>query len=384
MSKTMQNLRVFTLGDMKPAGDADRDDTRYVRQTHTSQLARIIEGAARDLARIGEIEGADCIEVSAPEDSNRADIVGAVLSAIENSDLLIVDVSNESPSVIYELGAVNALGLPYILVTSRVSLPFYLTQTRGILNFAFTSEYKSSEPSHRELRNRLLRNYRSADGLEAMESRFSEYFGGLPIVNISGPVSIATGYQANFLNRFGAQDHGLLSRQVTWAKGRDGDSEIEVVTRIRPRHLIVVIPDLNRHSDYNDARSTCEEDMLAAGLEMDSVSVLEEPGRNQRLGMGVLIVKNHAEIVLDIPRTLFPLLRSPRILTAFKNGGGFTDSQVRERMTRRLISDFRAALEWNLGLARQGSDAPWDRVHIVPQRELVAKVLELVDPGARA
>lgn len=378
----MQNLRVFTLGDMKPMGDADRDDTQYVLQTHTSQLARITRGAAADLARLGEIENASDIEVSAPEDSNRTDIVGAVLSAVENSDLLIVDVSTESPSVIYELGAVNALGLPYILVTSRSSLPFYLTQIRGILNFAFSNEYVSSEPSHRELRKRLLRNYLSPDGREATESRFSEYFGGLPIVNISGPVSIATGYQANFLNRFGAQDHGLLSRQITWAKGSSANDQIEEVAKVRPRHLIVVIPDLKRHSDYNDARSACENVMRGAGLELDSVSVLEEPGQNQRLGMGVLIVKEHPEIVIDIPRTLFPLLKSPRILIALKNGRGFTDDEVRERTTRRLLGDFRAALEWNLGLARQGSDAPWERVHLVPQNELVQKVLALIDQGA--
>ena len=380
----MQNLRVFTLGNMKPEGDADRDDTRFVRQTHTTQLANIIKGAAEDLARMREIESPDTIEVAAPEDSNRSDIVGAVLSAVENSDLLIVDVSTESPSVIYELGAVNALGLPYILVTSQGSLPFYLTQTRGILNFAFANQYDASEPSHRDLRNRLLRNYQSPDGTEATESRFSEYFGGLPIVNISGPVSIATGYQANFLNRFGAQDHGLLSREIVWAKGGRAEEQIEEVAKVRPRHLLVVIPDLNRNSDYNDARYACEAAMRSAGLALESVSVLEEPGRNQRLGMGVLIVKEHPEIVLDIPRTLFPLMKSPRILTALKNGKGFSDSEVRERTTRRLLRDFRAALEWNLGIARQGSDAPWRRVHIVNQKDLVEKVSALIAEGSNA
>ena len=74
----MQNLRVFTLGNMKPEGDADRDDTRFVRQTHTTQLANIIKGAAEDLARMSEIESPDAIEVTAPEDSNRSDIVGAL------------------------------------------------------------------------------------------------------------------------------------------------------------------------------------------------------------------------------------------------------------------------------------------------------------------
>ncbi len=380
----MQNLRVFTLGNMKPEGDADRDDTRFVRQTHTTQLANIIKGATEDLARMREIESPDAIEVTAPEDSNRSDIVGAVLSAVENSDLLIVDVSTESPSVIYELGAVNALGLPYILVTSQESLPFYLTQTRGILNFAFANQYDASEPSHRDLRNRLLRNYQSPDGTEATESRFSEYFGGLPIVNISGPVSIATGYQANFLNRFGAQDHGLLSREIVWAKGGRAEEQIEEVAKVRPRHLLVVIPDLYRNSDYNDARYACEDAMRSAGLVLESVSVLEEPGRNQRLGMGVMIVKEHPEIVLDIPRTLFPLMKSPRILTALKNGKGFSDSEVRERTTRRLLRDFRAALEWNLGIARQGSDAPWRRVHIVNQKDLVEKVSALIAEGSDA
>lgn len=376
----MQNLRVLTLGDMQPEGDPDEEDTRFVHRTHTTQLVKIIDGASEDLTSRGDIAESSLIEATAPEDSNKNGIVGAVLSEIENSDLMIIDVSTESPSVIYELGAVNALGLPYILVTSSSTLPFYLTQARSILNFVFADAFDPAEASHLELRNRLLRNYQSLDGTEASESRFSEYFGGFPIVNISGPISAATGYQANFINRFAAQDHGILSKRVTWGKSApDGGSIIPVAT-VRPQHLVVILPDPSKYSDYSQARAAFEETMETVGLPLESVAVMEGEGDNLRLGMGVLILRDHPEIVLDIPRTMYPLMKSPRILTALANGGRFSDKQVRERTLRRLFKDFKTGLTWNLGLAAsQGSDAPWSRVHVVSEDDMVQEIRELLD-----
>ena len=122
----MQSLKVFVLGDMKPTGPANKDDTRFVRSSHTSSLVNVIEGAVADLAARGELPGNHVITAIAPEEGNGTGIVTSVLREIESSDLIVVDISTESPSVIYELGAVNALGHPYILVTSGDSLPFYL------------------------------------------------------------------------------------------------------------------------------------------------------------------------------------------------------------------------------------------------------------------
>ncbi len=267
----MQELRVFVLGRMVPEGAFSGDSYRYVRRTKTVQIASIVEGAAKALHADEKIDSADKIRVLAPEGDDRTNIVHSVLNHVEGSDLIIIDVSDESPSVIYELGAVNALGKPYILVTGE-SLPFYLLQSRSIMNFSFKDEYDPGDLTHVELRNRLLSNYTSEDGVGFSESVFSSYFQGLPIVNIAGPAGIATGYHVNTLNRFGRQGAGFLQKVVK-AVEDDGGQE-PVVREGRLSALVVVIPDIVKTDNYGKARVDLEDAMAEKGLPLMSASIL--------------------------------------------------------------------------------------------------------------
>lgn len=373
----MQELRVFVLGRMVPEGAFSGDSYRYVRRTKTVQIASIVEGAAKALHADEKIDSADKIRVLAPEGDDRTNIVHSVLNHVEGSDLIIIDVSDESPSVIYELGAVNALGKPYILVTGE-SLPFYLLQSRSIMNFSFKDEYDPGDLTHVELRNRLLSNYTSEDGVGFSESVFSSYFQGLPIVNIAGPAGIATGYHVNTLNRFGRQGAGFLQKVVKVVED-DGGQE-PVVREGRLSALVVVIPDIVKTDNYGKARVDLEDAMAEKGLPLMSASILEKKdGEYNNLGFGAMMLREHPDIVVDIPRTVYPLSMVPRIRIARENEQRFGAPAGRRRQLRRLMREFRAILDWNMANERAQNDGAWGQIHFVEQADVADYIHNLVN-----
>ncbi|MDF2232416.1 hypothetical protein P2H44_07615 [Albimonas sp. CAU 1670] len=374
----MQELRVFVLGRMVPEGDFAGDNYRYVRRTKTVSVASIIEGAAAALYADGKMTDPEGIRVFAPEADNRTNIVLSVLNHIESSDLVIVDVSDESPSVIYELGAVNALGKPYILVTGD-SLPFYLLQSRAIMQFAFKDEYDPSEQSHVELRNRLLDNYRSPDGAGFSESVFSAYFQGLPIVNIAGPAGIATGYHVNTLYRFGRSGSGFLQKVTKVVEDRGGASP--TVWEGRLTALVVVIPDIVEIDNFDDARHDLEFALESEGLPTMSASILEkqEEGEYNKFGFGGMMLRDRPDIVIDIPRTVYPLSMVPRVRIARENENRFGAPAGRRRQIRRLMREFKAILDWNIANERAQNDGAWTRIHFVAQANAASYIRKLVD-----
>lgn len=373
----MQELRVFVLGRMVPEGAFSGDSYRYVRRTKTVQIASIVEGAAKALHADEKIDSTDKIRVLAPEGDDRTNIVHSVLNHVEGSDLIIIDVSDESPSVIYELGAVNALGKPYILVTGE-SLPFYLLQSRSIMNFSFKDEYDPGDLTHVELRNRLLSNYTSEDGVGFSESVFSSYFQGLPIVNIAGPAGIATGYHVNTLNRFGRQGAGFLQKVVKVVED-DGGQE-PVVREGRLSALVVVIPDIVKTDNYGKARVDLEDAMAEKGLPLMSASILEKKdGEYNNLGFGAMMLREHPDIVVDIPRTVYPLSMVPRIRIARENEQRFGAPAGRRRQLRRLMREFRAILDWNMANERAQNDGAWGQIHFVEQADVADYIHNLVN-----
>ncbi|WP_299082949.1 STING domain-containing protein [uncultured Ruegeria sp.] len=377
-----QELRVFVLGRMDPRGIYDSENTQFVHRNNTTQIARIVEGASKNLVDLGHLDNANDIVPVTPDEAVRGDIVAAVLNGIESSDVVVVDVSDESASVIYELGAVNALGIPYILVTSGDTLPFYLLQQRAILNFNFKDDFDKEDAAHLELRNRLLANYNSPDGIEFSESSFSQYFSGLPIVNISGPASIALGYFMNCVTRFSDPSTGFLSKRVKIARDRaDGETEIN---KTRLKAYVVIVPDIIAHRDFKNARMDLEDELEKVGLNLMSASILEldTEAAAQKLGFGALIVQEFPSIVVDIPRTVYALANVPRVKIAKDNELKFKVPSGRRRLLRRLIREFVAILEWKIQTEANGRDGPWDKIHFVQQSKAPQFLKALTEDNA--
>lgn len=338
-----------------------------------------MSGAVNHLVADGKLSSPGSIEITAPDDSDRSQIVAAVLSQIERSDLILVDVSRESPSVMYELAAVNALGTPYILVTSKDTLPFYLMQSRAILSFKFSDTFDSDEASHRLLQSRILANYRSPDGVGFGESILSQYFDGIPIVNISGPASLAAGYHMNTLVRFGAQASGFLVKPVKVA--RDGE-DVASVSERRLTKLIVIMPDLTKHSNLNDARLDLESDLKRVGLSTFSASILEKDSHGlwNNYGFGAMMLEQAPSVVLDIPRTIFPLSQVPRVQVARRQEPIMSGAAGRRRLLRRLIREFETVLHWNIKADSERSDGGWKKIHFVEHGK-AAELLERLVKG---
>ncbi|NOD75832.1 MULTISPECIES: STING domain-containing protein [unclassified Ruegeria] len=376
-----QELRVFILGSMAPKGVYHSENTQFVHRNNTTQLAKIIEGIRENLVEMGRLEDVDDIVAITPDEALRGDIVAAVINGIESSDVVVVDVSEESASVIYELGAVNALGIPYILVTNGETLPFYLMQQRAILNFNFDDKFDKKEASHQELRNKLLAAYESPDGIEFSESSFSKYFSGLPIVNISGPASIAIGYFMNSVLRFADPATGFLSTRVNVSRDLGEGNTSTHETRLSA--YVVVIPDIVKHRDFKNARMDLEDDLKKHDLSLMSASILEldTKAAAQKLGFGALFLEQCPNIVVDIPRTVYALANVPRVKIAKDNELKFRVPSGRRRLLRRMLREFVDILRWKTQTEADGKDGPWDSIYFVQQSEAPLFLKRLAEGG---
>ena len=127
------------------------------------------------------------------------DIPSSVFDAIDDSDLIIADLSGNKPAVIYELAFTHALGIETILVGGPDAMSFYLSQTKFI-NIDFGRKTLVSD----DLKNRLDSWVNNRNKLFESENPLQKFYGA-PLPDISGLYrSIITGLSAG-------QPHGIAN-----------------------------------------------------------------------------------------------------------------------------------------------------------------------------
>ncbi|MCE0485425.1 STING domain-containing protein [Ornithinimicrobium sediminis] len=280
-------------------------------------------GTVRSLTLNREGDG-DQITILRPHELFRPNSIRTnVFDAIDDSDLVIADLTDVRPAVIYEVAFAHALGIWTILLGSETdaSQMFYLRDYRHArVDFA-EQEIRSEE-------------FRLAIGtwLHDRSKRFdagNPYtdFYGAPIPDISAANGLAAGYYENFLRPVLASGSQVVNRT--------GGEEIRQAVR---GVLVVKPPNLRNFFDLlENTRSALVRafpDMTLRGergrVYIDTVDY--GPRTCAFVVDGWLV---------DVPRTVLTLERSPRLRRTSSQGrGAVVNQRAHEHLSAVLIERF--------------------------------------------
>jgi hypothetical protein len=132
-------VRAFVAHSFKPRSGA------YVLEDYRTSLELALRAAEESLVQLGTVRnfGWDRVRLSATFESEVYDapVSEQVVDSIRSSDFAIVDITDTSPNVMYELGYLDACNTPVILIASRKST----TRTPVDVGGRFLVEYDDVE-----------------------------------------------------------------------------------------------------------------------------------------------------------------------------------------------------------------------------------------------
>ena len=285
-----QRLEIVILGPMR---GEENDSSIQIRNALKEILQD--ENCRGYLEKYGVTEAN--VSITFPEEWKGSSIERDVFSKLDTADLVVFNITpragetNPSPNVFYELGLVHSLGLPYlVLVQDEIEIPFYLRGIRCYTVKAFEKE-ELIETLHPPIENFLSDN----SPFSFTENIITRFYEGLPVVDISAAVGLATGYYMNFVRRI-LKDGGFISHYPDKIK-----------------RLIVVRP-ISVFNTYEEDVSAMKDKLIAAGYEL----ILEKLAPILSDKDGGIWFEHINGTVIDIPRTIYPLKRSPRLLSLRK------------------------------------------------------------------
>lgn len=240
-----------------------------------------------------------------------------VFDTIDDSDLIIADLSGNKPSVIYELAFAHALGIRTIIVGSSQEVSYYFSQSK-ITDIQFQPNQISSASLDKEI-DRWLE-----DKTKRFNSKnpLTEFYGA-PLPDISAATGLAAGFYDNFARPI------LASGEIV-ERMPDGSEEVREL-----KGLIVL------HPENFEQKIGQVEKNLRDKLE-SSFSGGVKRGRRGEL---VIQTKDGERIptflvedyMIDVPRTMFSLALSPRLERSTKSKKA---KSLRENMERVLVGRF--------------------------------------------
>jgi nucleoside 2-deoxyribosyltransferase len=280
--------------------------------------------------------------VHIPEEWNEQEIINGILSRLDIADLVIINLTprdgpagSPSPNVYYELGLVHSLGLPVIpIYQSGTNIPFYVLTTRGYIVPEFTQEFVAAE-----LRAPVLKFLDLDDETDFSDNRISQFYDHLPIIDISAAVGLATGYYYNFVGR-------LL---------RDGSFVSAYPEKVK--QLIIVRPD-NVLDTYEQDLGHLKRVLEDAGFTLTTEQLPEPPGDRK----GPAWISHINGIVIDLPRTIYPLKISPRLLAMQDrlDKPGMSQASIKQRnlflrqVSEQLLDRVQRAILYHVNKEREG------------------------------
>ena len=246
------------------------------------------------------------------------DIPENVFDAIDDSDLIIVDLSGNKPAVIYELGFTHALGIETILVGGPEERSFYLSHSR-IVNIDFRAKAISSDDLDAEIDSWLKNRNKLFNSKNPLQN-----FYGAPLPDISAASGLAAGFYDNFARPI------LTGGEIIH---RDRDSNGNVLENTSAiKGFIVLRPENFAHS-IEEMREEMEERLVSRFPgkvkygEPEKIFIRTKEGARTPF----FLVNDY---LIDIPRTMFSLKLSPRLKRAAKN------KSLRSNMEGVLINRF--------------------------------------------
>ncbi|MDR6195358.1 STING domain-containing protein [Siphonobacter sp. SORGH_AS_0500] len=232
-------------------------------------------------------------EVHVPTAFHNTEIVDGILEKLDIADLVIINLTPKgsskgapSANVYYELGLVHALGLPCIMMSEEgTEQQFYFR------NYKIYRYSPKEDDLKRNLRGPLFIFLDIHNDTNFSNNRITQFYKGLPIVDISAAVGLATGYYYNFVGR-------LLRDGLFITKHPD-----------KIKQLVIVRPDSVLNTYAQDQKR------MADVLTEAGYQVKEERLSDPEDGKGMAFIYHVDGIVLDLPRTIYPLKISPKLVT---------------------------------------------------------------------
>jgi hypothetical protein len=353
--------RIFFIGPMqRSAGEAPRDTGHAASSSpdHFSRMVAAVTAELRDNGYRSETASkhrltggtaVDSVVLTRDADDDEVTLIQPhelfgpdsihqnVFDAIDDADLVVADLTDVRPAVIYELALAHALGIWTLLLSSHSDsdLMFYLRGYRHALVDFEADDIRSEEfrtAFHSWLRDRTKR-FDSGNP-------FTDFYGA-PIPDISAASGLASGYYENFLSRVLANAAEIVDRRDASDERRSPVSGV----------LVVQPPGLSGLSD----------------LVEDTGAILQDAfGERVRRGVeGRVYVDTHGygprtceflvdDWLIDVPRTVLSLERSPRLKRTAKQ-----DQRVRahdhlsEVLIERFLDAARRAVEADRDIRRK-------------------------------
>jgi len=316
-------LEIVILGPMRKSGQ--------IINQNTKDAADKILDESTIKSKLSE-NGIGTVEVTYPEEWMDNIIQEGVFNKLDTADLVILNITpkkgdTDSPNVMYELAIVQSLGLPYIIILERdFKRPFYAR-----LSKSYSYDTEDVNDLLKTLRKPLTDFILQNSTVNFISSPISKFYEDLPIVDISAAVGLATGYYMNFMRRV-LIDHGIRQEN-----------------RDKMKHFIYVRPD-NVIASYPAQEEKMEKILSDAGLKLIGESI---PGV-QSDNFGCIWINHIDGIICDMPRMIFPLKISPRLMSLRRRATrGMTslsnqnDSKIRQ-VSERLLDRIEAVIHYHI------------------------------------
>ncbi|MEM1055277.1 MAG: STING domain-containing protein [Bacteroidota bacterium] len=319
-----RRLDILVLGPMgeDPAGPTSTVPIR-------DALERLLqEDEIRALLDARSVQSAT---VHMPEGQNEPEIVQRVLHLLDTADLVVFNLNPKESTpdranVFYELGLVHALGIPSMLVASAgTEVPFYVQSVRRYI----ASDFEVSTLA--DLLRQPLRDFLDTTNAATFANDRVSQFYRAPVINISAAAGLAVGYYFNFLAR-------LITEGGFLAEYPDAY-----------RHVVYVRPS-SLETTYQADQERLRRALEAEGLTLETGRQLKAiPADNK----GPIWYDHVEDIVIDIPRAIYTLRRSPRLLSFLARAPAerIQEAAFEQRLLQigqDLLSDVEAALRYQV------------------------------------
>lgn len=303
----------------------------------------------------------DIIEVITPFQQRSPDpIPHKVFDAIDDCDLVIADLTGSRPAVVYELALAHALGIPTYLVSASEDEMFYLGEIEHLkVDFA-------SPPAVDQVLAPCVDWWLSnRNTLEPGTNPYTTFYKGFPLTDISAAVALAFGYCGNFV--IPALNEDARIHVV-------GETESQV---FEIRGVIVIDPE-DLTNTWRSVSQQVESQLLQANFDKllrgDQEAVYLTTMSGKRTPFYIV-----SGWVIDIPRTIFTLMESPRI-NRLEDAvrGNERRASMSGVLVRRFLQNLGTYLRRAVGATNNlriqgGTQAP---LHIVKSTNVVAFLRE--------
>lgn len=333
--------RIFFIGPM-PSGDSSHFDkmvaavVKQLQKNHYEVLEdaehRLSGGTAVNslVLTLDTDRGTDKVTLVKPHDLfSSSSISDDVFDAIDDCDLVIADLTDSRPAVVYEVAFAHALGIWTILLSPNAGNSFesmfYLSPYHHAgVNFAL--EDILSQEFGKALDTWLAER----DKRFASSNPFTDFYGA-PIPDISAASGLANGYCENFLRRVLAPNARLVDLS-------DGSEP-----KRRPISGVLVVKPNNLHSlpDLVDFTGDVLRESFNKRFKVGERGKVYVDTKEYGPRTCDFIVDSW---LIDVPRTVLSLNHSPRLERVASRNGSTTvvaaHEPAQDRLSGVLISRF--------------------------------------------